>query len=396
MSERGRVAFAPARYGPDITGGAEIVQREIAFLLRDRGWDVEILTTCARDHFTWANEYPAGLSVDDGIPVRRFPAVVSTSRAERALFERTILNGGRLTLAEQHRWINDDVRVPELFHYLLDHADEYQGLVFTPYMFWTTFACSQVAPEKTVLWTCLHDEPFAYLEIFEPMLNGVAGLWFQTEPEHEFAHRVIRRPAPHEVVGCGVHVPQKYDPEGFCQRHGIDGRFVLYAGRREGGKNWERLLEGFANAVRRGSPFSLVTMGSGEVVPPQDVADRVIDVGFLPDDERDNAFAAADAYIQPSQYEAFSRTIMEAWLAGTIVIANGGCEPVRWHCERSGAGLTYDDDFELEQALAFVADAPGAAADIARAGRKYVLENYTWDRVIVGIERTLQEWTCAS
>lgn len=377
-------------------GGAEMVQREMAYHLKDRGWEVEVLTTCARDHFTWENVFPAGLAEEEGMTVRRFPAVISTPRAERAMFEQIILNNGRLTLTQQQRWMNDDVRVPELFHYILDHAEEYRALVFTPYMFWTTFACSQVAPDRTVLWTCLHDEPYAYLDIFEPMLSGVAGLWFQTEPEHELAHRILRRPAPHEMVGCGVPVPQEYDPDGFCRRHGIEGRFALYAGRREGAKNWERLLEGFAKAVRRGSPFSLVTMGSGQVNPPADIADRVIDVGFLPSDERDNAFAAADVYLQPSKYEAFSRTVMEAWLAGTIVIANGACAPVRWHCERSGAGLTYDDDRELEQALAFVAEAPRAAADIASAGRKYVLENYTWDRVIEAIDRTLQEWTCAS
>ena len=29
-----------------------------------RGWEVEVLTTCARDHYTWANHYPAGTSAD--------------------------------------------------------------------------------------------------------------------------------------------------------------------------------------------------------------------------------------------------------------------------------------------------------------------------------------------
>ena len=34
----------------------------------------------------------------------------------------------------------------------------------------------------------------------------------------------------------------------------------------------------------------------------------------------------------------------------------------RWHCERSGAGLVYDDDAEFAQCLRFVAEAPEAAA----------------------------------
>jgi glycosyltransferase involved in cell wall biosynthesis len=294
--------------------------------------------------------------------------------------------------------MNDDVRVPELFHYLLDNAQDYVGLIFTPYMFWLAFACSQIAPSRTVLWTCLHDEPFARLEIFRPMLGGVAGLWFQTEPEHEFAHQLLTKPAPHRVVGCGVPVPGGYDADLFRKRFDIKGRFVLYAGRREGAKNWETLLESFAAFVRRRPEpaLSLVTIGSGDVRPPADIADRVIDLGFLSPEDRDNAFAAADAYIQPSLYEAFSRTVMEAWLAGTLVIGNGGCAPVRWHCERSGAGLTYDDTLEFEEALAFVAEAPDAARAIAAPGRDYVLTNYTWDHVLDAIEATLEEWLCGS
>jgi glycosyltransferase involved in cell wall biosynthesis len=83
---------------------------------------------------------------------------------------------------------------------------------------------------------------------------------------------------------------------------------------------------------------------------------------------------------------------MEAWLAGTPVIANAGSDVVRWHVERSGAGLLYDDDAELEQALRFVAEAPDAAAELARPGRDYVLEDYTWPATLDRMEASLDEW----
>jgi glycosyltransferase involved in cell wall biosynthesis len=153
------------------------------------------------------------------------------------------------------------------------------------------------------------------------------------------------------------------------------------------------MLAAFGRAVEAGSPLSLVTFGSGEVNPSAAVAARVIDLGFLPDAERDNAFAAAEAYIQSSRYEAFSRTVMEAWLAGTPVIANGGSEVVRWHCERSGAGLVYDDEAEFTECLRFVAEAPDLARKLAEGGRDYVLEHYTWDQVLDGVEEGLATWT---
>jgi glycosyltransferase involved in cell wall biosynthesis len=86
---------------------------------------------------------------------------------------------------------------------------------------------------------------------------------------------------------------------------------------------------------------------------------------------------------------------MEAWLAGTPVIANGASDVVRWHCERSGAGLVYDDEAEFAECLSFVADAPELARRLAAGGRDYVLSNYTWDRVLDGVEEGLRTWTTA-
>ncbi len=370
---------------------------ELSRGLADRGWEVEVLTTCARDHFTWANEYPAGVEEVDGITVRRFPTVAPAAPDQRAELESAILAGARLSLGDQQRWMNAGVRVPELYHHLLDHAREFRALVVSPYLFWTTFACGQIAPERTILRPCLHDEPFAALELFQPLFTGAAGIWLQTDPEHELAHRLFPLGERHRVVGEGIPTDKCYDAERFRRRHGIDGPFVLYAGRREGAKGWEGLLDCFARAVvGRGLDLSLVTMGVGEVRPPAEVADRVVDLGFLDDADRDDAFAAAAAYVQPSRYESFSRTVMEAWLAGTLVVANGASAVVRWHCDRSDAGLVYEDDLELEQCLAFVAERPGEAARLAAPGRQYVLDHYTWPAVLDRVEATLEEWTCAS
>ncbi|MBK9180867.1 MAG: glycosyltransferase family 4 protein [Acidimicrobiales bacterium] len=394
MGRTGRIGFVPPRYGDEVVGGAEAVVTELAQGLAGRGWDVEILTTCARDHFTWANEYPPGVAATpDGVTVRRFPTVVDTPRAERAAIHHAILTGAPVDITMQQRWMNDDLRVPELFHHLLDHSDGYRALVFAPYLFWTTFACGQVAPSRTILMPCLHDEPEARLELFRPLFSGSAGLWFLADPERDLAEAIHPLLPPREVVGAGITVPTAYDPEGFRRRHGVEGRFLLYAGRREGAKNWEVLLDAFARATERHRlPFSLVTMGTGDVHPPAAIADRVVDLGFVSEAERNDAFAAADAYLQPSAYESFSRTVMEAWLAGTPVIANAASAVVRWHCERSGAGLVYDDEAELEQCLRFVADAPDAARRLAEPGRAYVLEHYDMGAVLDRVEATLDAW----
>ncbi|MFN8016779.1 MAG: glycosyltransferase family 4 protein [Acidimicrobiales bacterium] len=392
MSER-RIALVPPRYGPDVVGGAELVLREVAHGLTARGWQVDVLTTCARDHYTWANHYPAATTDDAGVTVRRFPVVDDTSGAARAELARLVALGQEPTISQQEAWMNDGLRVPELFHALLDDAEQYRAIVVSPYLFWTSFAGGLVAPERTIVRPCLHDEPEARFELFEPLFTGVAKLWLNTDPERDLLDDLWPGHAPADVIGEGIPVPESYDPEGFRRRHGLgDRRFVLYGGRREGAKNWEALLDGFVATIRKEDvDLSLVTFGVGEVHVPPDVADRIVDLGQISDRDRDDAFAAAAAYLQPSAMESFSRTVMEAWLAGTPVIANAASAVVRWHCERSGAGLTYDDDTELEQCLRFVAEAPDEAAMLAGPGRAYVLEHYTWPVTLDRMEASLED-----
>ena len=396
LNRSGRLAFVPARFGGDVGGGAEIVLAHLAKGLAERGWPVEILTTTAVDHYTWEDTYPPGVSEEDGLTVRRF-SVDQTGGAERGTWEAQILAGVDLPIEAQQRWMNAGLRVPDLYHHLLDEAENYRAIILGPYPFWPAYACSQIAPERTLLWTCLHDEPYAYLDLFQPVFTGVAGLFLQTEPEHQLLHRIVPRGvAPHAVVGCGVEIPKAYDVDGFRERHGVTRPFVLYAGRREGAKGWEEFLGAFEDLVaNRDVRFDLVTIGVGEVKVPPSLQGRVHNLGFLPLHERDNAFAAASAFVQTSKYEAFSRTVMEAWLAGTPVIANEGSDVVAWHCRRSGAGLVYADAEELEQCLAFVAEAPEGAAALGSRGRPYVLEHYQWPGVLDRVEERLAEWTVA-
>ena len=56
------IAFVPPRFGPGVIGGAEAVLAEAAMGMASRGHNVEILTTCAKDHFTWANVFEPGVS----------------------------------------------------------------------------------------------------------------------------------------------------------------------------------------------------------------------------------------------------------------------------------------------------------------------------------------------
>ena len=245
------------------------------------------------------------------------------SRAGRARASRRASKpGAHVSLDEQLAWLDGLFRVPDLFRHLVVNSDRYDAVILSPYLFWTTVTGATIVPERTIVMPCLHDEPYARLEVLNPVLSDVARLWFLSEPEHELAHDCATLP-DHVVTGAGVHVPDELRPRGLRRAATASTRpFILFAGRREGGKGWDWLLAAFHFAIRQYDlPFDLVTIGVSPADTPADLSGRVHDLGFLEDAEVANAFAAAAAYVQPSTNESFSRTIMESWLAGTPVLA---------------------------------------------------------------------------
>lgn len=389
------IAIVAPRFGPAVIGGAEDVLADLARGLARRGHTVELLTTCADDHYTWANVHPEGSTLHDGVVVRRFATEVDTPGVDRDRIGSRILGGEPVSIQDQQRWVNDSLRCSGLWHHVFDHGANYRALILGPYMFWTTYAVSQIHPRKSLLMPCLHDEPPAALDIFVQMMEGAGGVLFLTEPEQDLARRLYRLSDRHRVVGASVDVPEQYQAEQFRADHGIDGDYFYYAGRREWGKGWDDLRRAYGIYVQqRGGrrTLPLVTSGVGAVEAPMGAESQVIDVGLLSDEARDGAMAGAAAYLQPSAMESFSRTVLEAMAAGTPVIANGRSDVVAWHLERSQAGLTYHTPSELVQALHFVTDEPAAASALARPGRRYVLDHYRLEPVIDRLEEALDAW----
>jgi glycosyltransferase involved in cell wall biosynthesis len=393
-TERRHLAFVTPRYGYGVVGGAETAIREAAAGLAARGHSVDVLTTCARDHYTWANEFEPGVETDGLLTIRRFETVAGRDIASWAGLQGRLMDDDILDEADDLAWVNGRFRVPELYLYLAEAGRRYDAIVFAPYLFWSTLYCAGIAPERTIIMPCLHDESYARLSSVRAALAGSAAIWFLSEPEHQLGHHLGPLPAHHPVVGCAVDVPTSYDPDGFRERYELERPFVLYAGRREDGKGWRQVLQGFGAAtLRHRLPIDLVTFGVGDPQVPLGLEGRVVDLGYLDATEVPNVFAAASAYLQPSSNESFSRTIMEAWLAGTVVIANGASDVVTWHCERSGGGLLYRDELELGECLRFVAEAPKLAGELAGRGRDYVLANYTWPRVLDAMEASLADYS---
>jgi glycosyltransferase involved in cell wall biosynthesis len=384
-----KLAFVVPRYGDGIVGGAETLTRGLAEHLAADGTAVEVLTTCARDHLTWSNALPPGRTAEGGVTVRRFPVRPRNQRRFDWLQKRILL-GGRLGLAEEERWAEESVTSPGLFAHLEARGPDYDLVCFAPYLFGTTLGGVPRVAERAALIPCLHDEPFAHLEVVRRTFAACRGFIFNSAPEAALAEKLYGlgdRPAG--VVGLGFDAPPPVDAAAFRARHGLTGPLLLYLGRKEVGKNVHLLVE-YARRYREThrADLTLVLAGDGPVTVPAGT-DGVRDLGYLDRADKTAAYAAATVVCQPSRNESFSIVLMEAWLAGTPVLVHAGCPVTSHHAFTSGGGLAFGDFYEFAGALDRLLDDADLRRRLAAQGRGYVEREYAWPAVMDRLHATL-------
>ncbi len=398
-----KIAVVVPRYGPEVVGGAETLVRGLAERIQkdDPQIEVEALTTCARDHHTWKNYYREGRDVVHGVPVKRFAVNENRdlTRYGELLFK--ISMGQVIPVDEQYEWIDVNVHSARLYDYIARNEDRYDHFLFAPYLFGTTYYGASIVPHKSIVCPCLHDEAFAYFEATRLLLESCRGIMFNTEPEMRLAReRIGIRNEGMRVVGFGFDAPPRsddssrhYNPaQRFRQKHReLKGRFILYAGRVEEGKNVPLLLSYFRRyKENHKSDLKLALMGSGMEKRP--LPRDVVRLGIVPEEDKLDVYAAATVLCQPSVNESFSIVMMESWLMGVPVLVHDQCPVTKYHCLKSNGGLFFRSYHEFEAALSFVLDRPEIARRMGQNGRKYVLTNYSWEAVIRRFKNALREW----
>jgi len=391
-----KLAIVVPRYGPGVVGGAETLCRDYALRLRAAGHDVEVLTTCARDHFTWRNELPAGATVIEGVPVRRFPVTVAKDHGAVTMLHARLDAGFALDAAGERRWVENTGYSAPLLDAIAATAAQVDALLFAPYLFAATVFGARMAPQRSLVIPCLHDEAYARFGIVQDTLRGVAGLIFNSAPERDLAARLLGADAlpPHRVVGVGFDDPAPLDAAAWRQRTRVDGDLVAYAGRREIAKNFPLLLRwmtAYDQGLSTCGPATLLAMGSGEIRAPRSARDVVHDLGFVSQQEKLEALAASVVTAQLSLNESFSYVLMESWLAGTPVIVHADCAVTRSHCEESGGGLWVRDAESFAAALDRLRADAALRSRLAAAGGRYVRSEYSWPAVLSRLESAVRE-----
>jgi glycosyltransferase involved in cell wall biosynthesis len=426
-----KIAFVIQRYGTEVLGGSEYLCRVVAERLAARH-QVDVITTCARDYVTWQNDYPEGADRIRGVTVRRFATTRVRQLDEFNRFSEWIYRN-RHSRQDELEWLKQQGPwSPGLVDYLQRQHQSYDVLVFYTYLYAPTVMGLQIDPGRSVLVPTAHDEPAIQLDIFKELFSLPAGIIYNTDAERRFVHSHFRlRTLAEEVIGIGVDIPpagrESPAPEGdssgedgpievealedpenegptdedspafrthlaekgstFRRRHRLHGPFALYGGRIDPGKGCEELIEYFSSYVQEGGEGSLALMGVKMMRIPEEPFIRF--AGQLPDQERSHAVEAATVVVVPSPFESLSIIALEAFAAGTPILANARSEVLVDHCRRSNAGLYYENRDEFVECLRLLMTDERLRLAMGRNGREYVRRNYRWDVVIGKYESVL-------
>lgn len=368
-----RIAFLVQRYG-QVSGGAELLARMVAQRLRPY-WDITVLTTCARDHLTWANEFEPGESRDGQVRVLRFPTIHSRRMRRFNALSRRVLGRPNDRTREEH-WVAEQGPLsPALLRHLSEHRRAYDGFVVFTYLYASTVWGLPLIADRALLVPTTHDEPPLDLHIYSDLFVLPRALFCLTPEEEALVRKRAPDHAPARVVSVGVE-PHPARPERFREKYGLQRPYLLYVGRVEKGKGVGEVLRHHRALVSRfhDAP-DLVLAGEASM---EVGGERVRYLGRISDQDKYDGLSGALAAVAPSRYESLSLLSLEAFGQGTPVLANGQSEVLEGQVRRSGAGRTYVGDDSFADGVRAIGDERRALSRRAAAFAR----QHSWTRVV--------------
>jgi glycosyltransferase involved in cell wall biosynthesis len=389
-----KLLYTVQRYGEDVVGGSETACREFAEHLAQRGHQVEVVTSCAREYVAWADEYAPGTTEINGVVVHRLEVSELRSMEKYGpLNDWTLLGPRPIPLFQQQRWMR--LMGPQLKNYsawLRTNAERFDAVIHMTYLYASTTFGLPITSGRvpTILQPTAHDEPAIWVRQYDTIFRLADAFMFFTPEERQTVADRFKFEPDGPIIGIGMDIHRPADGGPFRRRFGLDEvPYLLYVGRIDTAKGVVEAFR-FFEAYKARNPGPLRFVFAGEAVCDLPEHDDVVRVGFLDEEMKRSALAGCLALVQPSYFESFSIVLCEAWLQGRPALVQGLAEVLAGQARRSGGALPYRGFAEFEAMLDLLVNDPGLADRFGTNGRRYVEASYNWPTVIDGVEDAVE------
>ena len=406
-----KVAIVVQRYGAEVNGGAEYHAKILAEQLTVR-YDIEVLSSCAKDYHSWADEYAEGTVEINGVMVRRFKVnhprnkrkvhLLLKKLNKRTLLQQALRGLGALDKFERLFSLEDNFKelgdqwskeqgpyTPELLTYLQKNEHKYDALIFFTYLYYPTFFGLRIAPHKSILIPTAHDEPAIHLPVFRDFFNLPKAILYNTTSEQKLVQTLFDNEEIYsDVVGIGITSSDKQIDIDPALVLNSDATYFIYIGRIDPGKGSDLMLSHFIRyKTETSSKVKLVLIGKASIEIPKH--EDIVYLGFVDEDLKLAMLKNSKALIMPSEHESLSLVTLESLAYGIPVIVNGASEVLVNHVVQSKAGQVFTDYNSFQAALNFFLADEVAMQYIPEMAKAYVANNYSWKIVLEKINRAI-------
>lgn len=201
-----------------------------------------------------------------------------------------------------------------------------------------------------------------------------------------------------DVVHLGLKPLSMESPSKDLSEFGVTKKFVLYVGTLQPRKNIVRLIEAFSllpEEIRQN--YQLIIIGKKgwlyeEILQAPEkfkVADRVLFLDYVKDEDLPGFYKKAEAFVLPSLYEGFGLPVLEAMRYGCPVITSN----VSSLPEAGGDAAIYFDPTntkDIQAKMQSVLTNPILREEMIKKGNVHY-KKFTWDKAAKGVLKSIEE-----
>ncbi|TGK95959.1 glycosyltransferase family 1 protein [Leptospira brenneri] len=372
-----KILIITARFLEHASGGAEKLAYDYASLLSESN-EVTVCTSAARDYVTWKNELPTGETKENSIRILRFPVTQTRNMNKmNRILNQCLEKGDSVSDKEQFEFLKEQgPYCPSLVDYISKEQNSYDLAILIGYLYYPVVACIPNLKLPFVIVPTFHDEPPFRLPIYHKTYSNQY-LYSFNAPEEMSVYEVYtkQKVSSYFLIGTYindnlVNVNDKNSNPNTTQ--------LITIGRIEPAKGYPELFEHFQDWKSFSHRTDVTIKSLGSVASMEVPIDPFITfTGFVSEEKKISEIQNSFLLLNPSAYESFSISIMEAWIQEKTVLVNAKSSVMRGHCTRSQGGLYYSDSLSFQRTLDFLLDNREISKRMGKNGREYVLANFS-------------------
>lgn len=370
-----KILMITARFLEHASGGAEKLAYDYASILSEFN-DVTVCTSSAKDYVSWKNEFRGGETRENSIRILRFPVSQTRNMVKmNRILNQCLEKGDSVSEKEQFEFLKEQGPFcPDLVNFVTKEQNSYDIAILIGYLYYPVVASIPNLKIPFVIVPTFHDEPPFRLPMYRKTYTKEYVYSFNA-PEEMSVYETYTKQKTESYFLIGTYIDDNFTD---LNPPDLDSNQLITIGRIEPAKGYPELFENFQNWKLYSNRTDITVKCLGSISSMETPKDSLITfTGFVSEEEKISEIQKSFLLLNPSAFESFSISIMEAWIQKKAVLVNAKSSVMKGHCLRSQGGLYYSDSLSFQRTLDFLLENRDIANRLGQNGREYVLANFS-------------------